>query len=49
MREIIEVAKPFNAMDLKKFANMNPNKKLQPVIKKKESLHKIAKMFKNLI
>ena len=48
MRSIVEVPK-FIPLDLKKIANLNPKKKLLPLINKKESLHKIAKMYGNII
>ncbi len=48
LRSLVVKKEKVSALDLKKIANMNPNRHVVKVINKKESLHKIANMFKGL-
>lgn len=51
LRNLVEKKPTFSALDLKKIANLNPNKNAgaTKIVNKKESVQKIAQMFKGLI
>jgi hypothetical protein len=51
LKDLFAKKETFSALDLKKIANLNPNKNAgaTKIINKKESVQKIAQMFKGLI
>jgi len=51
LRDLVEKKPTYSALDLKKIANMNPNKKKNAFMlkNKRDSVQKIAAMFKDVV
>ena len=51
LRDLVAKKETFSALDLKKIANLNPNKNVgaTKIMNKKESVQKIAQMFKGMV